>query len=419
MVSANIKNKFMKGDNMGRKSIDLEKLASGLDISPSMHKYAVDRYKGIANYLAEKGIRAEFSPQGSFRTGTVTRPMKNGIETDFDIDVVCTMVFDKTKITPEEVKKMVGNALAADETYRKKMLPEDDRCWTLTYADLAEGVGLKLDVVPGVHEDQNGIMRLVLSSVDYKFAQKAISITDRVMNKYKWLPSNPEGFGMWFDEINEPFLQEVLQERKEEIFKGYRSLFESSASVDDVPDYYVKSSLQRTIQLLKRHRDIYYQRNKSISECRPASVIITSLAAKIARNAPVSSLEELLPYVVDGIVEYAALLNDQSTHVNFGVREKKYVYKKDSKWYIPNPVDPEDNYADSWTDETAKAFFEWVRDVKRDLSDTTCINEAQYLTGLQTSFGKSYVDSKLGLPVQSLAGIKPVEITQPSKPWGI
>ena len=64
---------------MGRKSIDLEKIASGLDISPSMHKYAVDRYKGIANYLAEKGIRAEFSPQGSFRTGTVTRPMKNGI----------------------------------------------------------------------------------------------------------------------------------------------------------------------------------------------------------------------------------------------------------------------------------------------------------------------------------------------------
>lgn len=404
---------------MGRKSIDLEKIASGLDISPSMHKYAVDRYKGIANYLAEKGIRAEFSPQGSFRTGTVTRPMKNGIETDFDIDVVCTMEFDKTKITPEEVKKMVGDALAEDETYRKKMLPEDDRCWTLTYADLAEGVGLKLDVVPGVHEDQNGIMRLLLSSVDYNFAQKAISITDRVENKYEWLPSNPEGFGMWFDEINEPFLQEVLQERKEEIFKGYRSLFESSASVDDVPDYYVKSSLQRTIQLLKRHRDIYYQRNKSISECRPASVIITSLAAKIARNVPVSSLEELLPHVVNGIIEYAALLNDQSPHINFEVKEKKLVYKKDSKWYIPNPVDPEDNYADSWTDETAKAFFEWVHAVKRDLSDTASINEAKYLTGLQTSFGKSYVDSKLGLSVQSLTRVKPVEITQPSKPWGI
>ena len=404
---------------MGRKSIDLEKIASGLDISPSMHKYAVDRYKGIANYLAEKGIRAEFSPQGSFRTGTVTRPMKNGIETDFDIDVVCTMEFDKTKITSEEVKKMVGDALAEDETYRKKMLPEDDRCWTLTYADLAEGVGLKLDVVPGVHEDQNGIMRLLLSSVDYNFAQKAISITDRVENKYEWLPSNPEGFGMWFDEINEPFLQEVLQERKEEIFKGYRSLFESSASVDDVPDYYVKSSLQRTIQLLKRHRDIYYQRNKSISECRPASVIITSLAAKIARNVPVSSLEELLPHVVNGIIEYAALLNDQSPHINLEVKEKKLVYKKDSKWYIPNPVDPEDNYADSWTDETAKAFFEWVHAVKRDLSDTASINEAKYLTGLQTSFGKSYVDSKLGLSVQSLTRVKPVEITQPSKPWGI
>lgn len=238
-----------KGDNMGRKSIDLEKLAAGLDISPSMHKYAVDRYKGIAAFLEGKGIKAEFSPQGSFRTGTVTRPMKNGIETDFDIDVVCTLVYDKTKITPDEVKKIIGEALESDETYRKKMLPEDDRCWTLVYAELAENIGLKLDVVPSVHEDTDGVMRLVIASVEYKYAKSAISITERISKTYKWIPSNPEGFGVWFDEINEPFLKMVLKEQKESIFKNYRSLFESSASVDDVPDFYVKSPLQRTHRL--------------------------------------------------------------------------------------------------------------------------------------------------------------------------
>ncbi|MDO4648309.1 MAG: nucleotidyltransferase [Eubacteriales bacterium] len=405
---------------MGRKSIDLEKLAAGLDISPSMHKYAVDRYKGIATFLEGKGIKAEFSPQGSFRTGTVTRPMKNGIETDFDIDVVCTLVYDKSKITAEEVKKLVGEALESDETYRKKMLPEDDRCWTLVYADLAEGIGLKLDVVPGVHEDNDGILRLVIASVDYKYAKSAMVITDRVdKDYYKWLGSNPEGFGLWFDEINDPFLKAVAREQKEAIFKNYRNIFELSASVDDVPDYYVKSPLQRVIQLLKRHRDLYYYRNKAFSTYRPASVIITSLAAKIAENAPVHTLEDLLPYVVNGIADYSTLLQGNSPVARYTGEHRNFIYKKDNRWYIPNPVDPADNYADSWDDNTARAFFEWTSAVKRDLSDTSCLNEMKYLTGLQTSLGKNYVESRLTPSKQASSIVQPQKITQPSKPWGV
>lgn len=407
-----------KGDNMGRKSIDLEKLATGLDISPSMHKYAVNRYKGIATFLEGKGIKAEFSPQGSFRTGTITRPMKNGIETDFDIDVVCTLIYDKTQITPAEVKKIIGNALESDETYKQKMLPEDDRCWTLVYAELAENIGLKLDVVPSIHEDTVGVMRLVSESVDYKYAKSAISITERINKTYKWIPSNPEGFGVWFDEINEPFLKLVLKEQKESIFKNYRSLFESSASVNDVPDFYVKSPLQRTIQLLKRHRDIYYYRNKTISKYKPASIIITSLAAKIVKNTPARTLEEVLPYIVNGIADYATLLQGKVPEARVVGETRNFIYKQESQWYIPNPVDPADNYADSWSDETAKAFFDWTEAVKRDLSETSCLNEMRYIAGLQTSFGKNYVESKLGINEQKNLGLQPKKITQISKPWG-
>lgn len=404
---------------MGKKSIDLEKLAAGLDISPSMHKYAVDRYKGIAKFLEEKGIKAEFSPQGSFRTGTVTRPMKNGIETDFDIDVVCTLVYDKTKITPATVKKIIGDALESDETYRKKLLPEDDRCWTLVYAELAENIGLKLDIVPSVHEDTDGIMRLLLASVDCKYAKSAISITERNHKTYTWIPSNPEGFGTWFDEINDPFSKLVLREQKDFIFNNYRLLFESSSSVDDVPDFYVKSPLQRSIQLLKRHRDIYYYRNKAISEYRPASIIITSLAAKIVKDTPARSLEELLPYIVNGIADYAALLQGKVPEARAVGETRNFIYKQESKWYIPNPVDPEDNYADSWSDETAKAFFAWTEAVKRDLSETSCLNETKYIAGLQTSFGKDYVESKLGIKDHKTLYSQPRKITQTSKPWGV
>lgn len=259
-------------------------------------------------------------------------------------------------------------------------------------------------------------MRLVIASVDYKYAKSAISITERISKTYKWIPSNPEGFGVWFDEINEPFLKMVLKEQKESIFKNYRSLFENSASVDDVPDFYVKSPLQRTIQLLKRHRDIYYYRNKAISEYRPASIIITSLAAKVAKNTPALSLEELLPHIVNGIADYAILLQGKVPEAKVAGEERNFIYKQESKWYIPNPVDPADNYADSWSDEIAKAFFDWTEAVKRDLSETSCLNEMRYMAGLQTSFGKNYVDSKLGIKEQKSPCLQPRKITQTSKP---
>ena len=69
------------------KANDLETIAEKLDISPTMYEYAVARYQGISQYLADNGIDADFYPQGSFRTGTVVRPIKDGVEADYDIDV--------------------------------------------------------------------------------------------------------------------------------------------------------------------------------------------------------------------------------------------------------------------------------------------------------------------------------------------
>ena len=403
---------------MGKKSSDLEKIAEGLDISPSMHKYAVERYQGIAKYLEEKGIIADFSPQGSFRTGTVTRPMRDGKETDFDIDVVCTLTYDKRKISAKEVKKIVGEALCDNKTYKEKLLPEDDRCWSLAYANITETIGLMMDIVPSVPEDSQGVMRLMAKSIDYKYAKSALSITDRKNGNYYWLPSNPEGFGLWFDEINEPFLQSVIKEQKEYIYNNYRSLFGIYASVEEVPDYYVKSPLQRVIQILKRHRDIYYYRNDKLTKLRPASIIITSLAARIAQNASVLELEELLACIVNEIAEYVSLLQGIVPKARYNSEIRNLIQKVGGKWYIPNPVDSDDNYADGWDDKTAKAFFEWIKVVKRDLSDTQYSDNQRYITGLKTSFGKDYVNSKLELKEQEFSYSQPATITNITKPWG-
>lgn len=404
---------------MRKKHVDLETLAKNLDISPTMHKYAVERYEGISNYLESQGIRAEFYPQGSFRTGTVVRPLKNGIESDFDIDVVCELTDYKKDTSPRTVKLSVGDALKKDDTYRKKLEPEEDRCWTLTYAKITDEIGFKLDVVPCVKEDESNIQILKAHNVKSEYAEKAISITDRNKSEYKWLPSNPSGYGDWFDAINKRFLDENLLQRKKTFFMENRAIFAESASAEDVPNYYIKSSLQRIIQLLKRHRDIYYSRIKDGNILRPASVIIVTLGAKIADASPKTDIESLLSYVVSGLKEYSCVLQGRTPMPRFFGEQRNYIEKKDQKWKICNPVNPDDNYADSWTDETAKAFFKWVDAVSMDLSAPTPLEETKYLTGLKSGLGSAFVEKSL--PVLTTPNVLKSQntIQHPTKPWAI
>ena len=101
---------------MRNKNQDLEKIAISLDITPTMYQYAVDRYNGMASFLQGKGVSAEIYPQGSFRTGTVVRPMKDGREADYDIDLVCELALRKEATAPCFVKNIVGDLLKMMES---------------------------------------------------------------------------------------------------------------------------------------------------------------------------------------------------------------------------------------------------------------------------------------------------------------
>lgn len=407
-----------KGFFMRNKKNDLELLASKLDISPTMYKYAVERYMAICEYLESRGIAAEMSPQGSFRTGTVTRPLKDGAEADYDIDVVCKLLQNKQSTDPKVVKHLVGDALQASDLYRSRLLPEDARCWTLEYAKVMDDIGFKLDVVPAVKDTPTKILQLVDRGVDIVYARDAISITDRLANMdYTWAESNPQGFGSWFDNINAPFLAAGLEDKKKRFLKENSTLFASTATIEDVPDHYIKSALQRVIQLLKRHCDIHYARVEKGEELRPASVIITALAAKIAsETVPTASIDELLSYVVNGMRDYAGLLQGRKPAARHADDQRDFIDKRDRKWWIPNPVNPDDNYADSWTDDTAKEFFRWVDAVCTDLAGINVDNEVRYMAGLRTSFGKEFVDKHLPLEPSVQTRI-PTPSVRPTKPW--
>ena len=403
---------------MRLKANDLEKIAEKLDISPTMYEYAVARYQGISQYLADSGINADFYPQGSFRTGTVVRPIKNGAEADYDIDVICKLSVEKGSTTPKKTKESIGQALTSNSMYKDKLQSEENRCWTLKYAGISNGPGFLLDIVPAVEEPLTSIMELVGLGVQPQFAETILSITEkRGGNNYVWLSSNPKGFGAWFDQINKPFQEYQFEPRRRAYFESNRGQFKADATVESVPAYHVKSSLQRSIQILKRHRDIFYTRINNGNALRPASVIITSLAARAAAGAsPSLGLDGLLKHIAYGLKDYSSLLLGKIPTARFNGEQRTFIQKKSEKWYIPNPVNPKDNYADTWTDKTAEMFFKWIDAVVNDIVAAIPANEGAYISSLQRSFGTEFTNCALSLPMPTAQNSTP--ITTPIRPWG-
>ena len=140
------------------------------------------------------------------------------------------------------------------------------------------------------------------------------------------------------------------------------------------------------------------------------------MAAQIASHAdPSLSTYELLEFVSNDIERYSALLQGKTTGYYSNYEARAYIKKDDQKWTITNPVDPNDNYADSWDDETASLFFRWAAAVKQDFIDISETEQEKYYAGLKNGMGATLVDK--ALPVQTInKPIKPVSITG-TKPW--
>ena len=306
-----------------------DELATLLDISTVQFEAAVERYQAVGKWLNEEDtLLAEYEPdiypQGSFLLGTVIRPINN--EDEYDIDLVCEL----RKLRREDVKEkqqlmdMVGARLRESEIYRR-MLEQKKRCWRLNYA---EGTRFHMDILPAIPDRE----RIVLArEAGTAYTTDPILITDK--EKQDWLKSNPKGYAEWFkDQMKEQFLTE-----REKVAALTR------AKVEDVPEYKVKTTLQRSIQILKRHRDMMFDGRKD----KPVSIIITTLAAQSYRNEP------------DIVTALQNIVNEMPSHIQM----------KDGAPYIPNPTRSEENYADSWKDNETleRNFREWLEKVKSDL----------------------------------------------------
>tara|TARA_R110001592_G_scaffold22786_1_gene90290 strand:+ start:1105 stop:2235 length:1131 start_codon:yes stop_codon:yes gene_type:complete len=295
----------------------LSTLAEELDISPTKQQEAVDRYTSVSDWLSKPGSplrlhNPELYPQGSFMLGTVTRPLSDAEE--FDIDLVCRLGFRPDEVSQTGLKRMVGDRFRNHDTY-EDMLEEKDRCWRLDYAN-----EFHMDILPAIPQE-------------YKH-DGSILIPDKKLDENDWHVSNPKDYGAWF------------RKRMEVVFRRRQAILAEAKAVhiEDVPEWQVRTPLQRAIQILKRHRDIMFEDDP---DDKPISIIITTLAAHAYGNE--EDIYEALQNIVIGMPAYIQL--------------------KEGVSWVPNPVNSEENFADKWEHESQREtkFKSWLDSVRSNL----------------------------------------------------
>jgi hypothetical protein len=286
----------------------LESGIASLDISASEHLAVERRYLALGASFEEhwEQTRSENTvfPQGSFRLGTVARRIHH--DDDIDIDLVATRDLARESITQEQLKADAGYPV---RTFARSNVPrpevhESDRCWTLNFP------GMHMDVLPSlVEQDGSG----------------GILITDRAVRS--WQRSDPRGYAEWFHSLVAAEMTEI------------RAEFAKNTDVEDVPAFAVKTVLQRVVQALKRHRDIYFTGRL---QDRPSSIIITTLAARAYAEAGRADLYDSLRLIPAAMPQFLEL--------------------NGSSWYLANPAQPDENFADYWNVDTslARNFESWV-----------------------------------------------------------
>lgn len=304
-------------------------LSDALDVPPEIDRQLKDEYAKLALFVREDSVDrhrtdSEIYAQGSRRTGTIVAPVRAG--QDFDLDIVYLRHLKRESVTQYELKLQAGDQLTRYLAWRRQMglelpeLTEGGRCWTLTWSGRYH-----MDVLPALPGDEP--QRVYLG-------HNHIIITDRELKL--WQPSNPRGLAIWFRGRMERALRAV-RERRATL---------ASVHIEQIPEDEVKTPLQRVVQLLKRHRDVFYEGQP---EHRPSSIIVTTLAARAYENQ--MDVFDALCWVVP--------------------RMREFVELRDGVFWVQNPTNLEENFADRWAKDPLRAsrFFEWLAQVEADLGE--------------------------------------------------
>jgi hypothetical protein len=344
----------------------LENICQALELTPTQHDAAKGHYEAVAGWLGESGsvlLKAlTIYPHGSVALGTTVKPHGR---LEHDVDLVSRAVGTSLHTAPSVLKDAIGARLR-EHSYYRSILEEKRRCWRLNYAD-----EFHLDITPSIFNPA--------------CSKGGELVPDKELRQ--WKATNPQGYRTWF---------ENLAKRQPRILLS-KALTEDRAFADraDVAPYplqmRMKGVLRRTVQLSKRHRDIWFEHDSD--GVAPISIIITTALAQAYEICVGRTYDSELRLILDIIRLMPSQIAGPKTN-------------GDRIWTIWNPTTGGENFAEKWNVDAAlpAAFFGWHKKLASDVENMTSIfGFDQLKKSLSESFGPHPVNRAMDAVTQSVS----------------
>jgi hypothetical protein len=281
----------------------LDRIGVKLQLSATAYGLAEDRYHAIGSWLEADGsplarFRPVIYPQGSLRIGTTVKPRGRN---EYDLDLVCELQASCDDFPgPVHVLNLIERRIRDNKMYVGMVDPKR-RCIRVTYADR-----FHLDILPACPRPEDG--------------KHCVVVPDREAKA--WKASNPRGYALWFERT-------AWQAREVRLKR-----------VEPLPDqeaYRALTALQRVVQLLKRYRDVAFEKRPDLA---PISIVLTTLAAR--HYAGHRSVSEAMATIVQGIVSSIPTSGE--------------------RLYVLNPTNPLEDLSERWDSnpEAYEAFKQGV-----------------------------------------------------------
>jgi hypothetical protein len=341
----------------------LDQICQALELTAAQLEAARTSYEAVAEWLSGSDNPLlkwiDIYAHGSTGLGTTVKPI--GRE-DFDVDLICKVLRFTADRPPAELKRIVGDRLKENARYAA-MLEEKKRCWRLNYAR-----EYHLDISPTIN--------------NAKCANGGELVPDKKLREFK--PTNPKGYKALFE--RRAALMPTLRVQK-------ALAAEDRAAVEPFPVHgTAKGILRRTVQILKRHRDVHFL--EVVEEIAPISIIITTLAAQSYEYCVKS-------FVFDSELDVLIATVRLMPHfIDKPVVNGRRIY------VVANETTVGENFAERWNTEPARvaAFYEWHAKALADLEALPDLQGIDVIgKSLEGSLGSSVVRKVIDARTDSIS----------------
>jgi hypothetical protein len=207
-------------------------ICSKLQLQPSLYELADERYHTIADTIQDDKaftqLELRMYPQGSFRLKTTVKPLKGN---EYDLDFVVELP-KNSNMTPRQLYDHIYRILSTDGTHNN-MLEKKSRCIRVCYAN-----DFHIDIMPGQAIERS---------------TNEIIVPDRELKNW-YHHSNPIGYSEWFENQARTKIEYILKSQR------------IQCSAEPIEEQEIASHLEplrRAVQLIKRYRDIYCDKNNT------------------------------------------------------------------------------------------------------------------------------------------------------------